>query len=313
MANVTISVSKECPFITKLEGKKYSENFTKFSFHDLKDMGLKNMYKGLNAFVKTFENEFNPDDTALAVKSEDGFFEKFYGPMVVISEGKLVIQNFNKEYDLSFKEDNTNTIETYAPAPIEVEGCFVKTTFNDFENVVMKISLINSEKETVTHFMVPVKWLDIKDQPDADDLNRFLRRGNWEAIKKQIGTKGGNSYLKTYKLKNLEDGDQFQVTSYKHLKFNTHESFVLTVQNQNGAMIEDENGNKDYLPETFGVWANAQISRILQSNPEISNENPATLFIKSKKKVKNGVSVDAPLILPDTDTDDDEDEIDFGF
>ncbi len=309
----TVSISNEDQNLALLQCKNYNANFNPFSY---KELPKKNVAKSLKMLEFCLKGDYpNDDDTILAVKAENGIYSKFYGPMVLKKEDQLGIQIFDRFYPLSLNDGNITG--EHIPESVEVSVEFEKVTFNDFENVIVKFSIFNEDADTLVSIYVPVKWVDFKNQPEVELVQRYLKK-NPTKLLEYVGEKGkGGDNLPTIKLKQLEIGDKFQVVDYQHIKFQNRQAFLLTIipDSTSGYYYPNpESEDTEQLPEKFKVWSNTELLRYLSSNPVIDEDNPASLLIRDKKKTSKGVSVSTPLIISETSfNDDDEDELDFDF
>jgi hypothetical protein len=308
----TVSLSNEDKNLSLLQCKEYNSNFNQFKFFELPK---KNLAKSLKMLEFCLKGDYPSDeDTILAVKAENGIFKKFYGPMVLKKDNQLGVQIFDRFYELNLEEGYM--VGDHIPDNVEVSVEFEKVTFNDFENVVVKFSIFNEDADTLVSIYVPVKWVDFKDQPEVELVQRFLKK-NSSKLLEYVGEKGnGGDNLPALKLKQLEIGDKFLVSDYQHIKFQNREAFLLTIIPDDTSGYYYPNVDSDEtepLPQKFKVWSNSELVRYLSSNPVIDENNPATLLIRDKKKTAKGVSVSTPLIVSESSFTDDEEELDFNF
>lgn len=315
MKKHNIAIVIESPIFSPLSGKLYKQGFNKLTKQDLENLGLNKAVKVLDMLNYTFRGEeYNPNDTVIGIKADKGgFLNRLYGPMIVQSEGKLGIQNHDYFYPIIVNsESEIENSET--PEDVTVELSFYKDS-SKFENTVASLVWFNHSKDVKTSLMVPIKWKDFKNQPDPDDLNRFLRKGDIDSILQNVGEKGGNgkNFLPTIKLKQLQEENSFTCYGYKEINLTNRKAYVLHLMPKDAQYYESEDGELLEIPPKFSTWANTAIGNILMSNPNINEDNTATLYIKSKVEHKKGVSVDAPLILPDLGDDEDDDLDDLGF
>lgn len=283
----TINVSTNAPELVLLSGREYSRQYTALPNANLP----RTMRDNLGVVFEYLSGEQLPlEDNTFLIKSDNGVYSRLFGPVLKAGSdevdgtatGELYIQWGSKFIPLKAEKGKFTR-----PDGTEIEAEFGQFNFSGRgEDPAIFVSADDPNGEGQVVLPVAVRFVDWKNPPDAKSMGVMLKKAP-EQISTVIqpvatrGSGGGESSgrvqaTQEVEFRSLDVDTPYQVISYYPCKT----KFGLTYK----VLI------KDYpeVGEIGAAWAHSSIKPLLATKPEITEENPAILTVKSKEQTDEG-------------------------
>jgi hypothetical protein len=325
MQNYTVLIATENASLAQYTGRKYPKGMNPVSFEELAKVS-KNTTKALSALVKVLSgSEPDPESQAMVVGTQSGAFKRFYGPELAAQDDQLGIAFGSVFYPMP---TDKGAFAGELPEGVSIKLGFQVAKLNGFDELTFKVSILLEATDTLLGFNLPIRWEDYKaTKPDIEVLNTLFERKPKEVVQLLDAPYDGSGSFDgpTLKLGQLMIGEVYTVVGYRAVNTSNGPSFMIQIagqvdeagepiQDYLSAANEEDKGNQEPLLQAE-VWSNGPLKTFLSSGPEINEESPAEIHIRSKKKTKTGnISVDAAIIFDAPDVHEvEEDELDFNF
>ena len=283
----TINVSTNAPELVLLSGREYSRQYTALPNANLP----KAMRNSLGVVFKYLSGEDLPlEDNTFLIKSDSGVYSRLFGPVLKAgtdeiegtSTGELYIQWGSKFIPIKAEKGKFTR-----PDGTEIEAEFGQFNFSGRgEDPAILVSVDDPSGEGQVVLPIAVRFVDWKNPPDAKSMGVMLKKAPEQisTVIQPVATRGSGGGENTGRVqatqevefRSLEVETPYQVISYYPCKT----KFGLTYK----VLI------KDYpeVGEIGAAWAHSSIKPLLATKPEITEENPAILTVKSKEQMDDG-------------------------
>lgn len=308
----TINVSTNAPELVLLSGREYSRQYTALPNANLP----KPMRESLGVVFNYLSGEELPlEDNTFLIKSDNGVYSRLFGPVLKAgqdevdgtSTGELYIQWGSKFIPIKAEKGKFTR-----PDGTEIEAEFGQFNFSGRgEDPAIFISADDPQGDGQVVLPVAVRFVDWKNPPDAKSMGVMLKKAPEEiaSVVQPVATRGSNSdnsstrvtATQEVEFRSLEVDVPYKVISYYPCKTRFGLTYKILIQ--------------DYpeVGEIGAAWAHSTIKPLLATKPEISEEKPAILTVKSKEQTEEGKwKIRANLLLSMTE-EVDESELNLNF
>lgn len=308
----TINVSTNAPELVLLSGREYSRQYTALPNANLP----KPMRESLGVVFNYLSGEDLPlEDNTFLIKSDNGVYSRLFGPVLKAgqdevdgtSTGELYIQWGSKFIPIKAEKGKFTR-----PDGTEIEAEFGQFNFSGRgEDPAIFISADDPQGDGQVVLPVAVRFVDWKNPPDAKSMGVMLKKAPEEiaSVVQPVATRGSNSdnsstrvtATQEVEFRSLEVDVPYKVISYYPCKTRFGLTYKILIQ--------------DYpeVGEIGAAWAHSTIKPLLATKPEISEEKPAILTVKSKEQTEEGKwKIRANLLLSMTE-EVDESELNLNF
>lgn len=302
----TIDLSTNAPQLAPLSGREYQSEYTSLPNANLP----KALRRDLDVIFQFLTGEELPlDENTFLIKARDGVYFRLFGP--VLKAGATGVDN---------TQDNQLYIQwgpRYIPINV-VKGGFTKADGSEMEaefgsynfsgrgeDPALFVSVDTAEGQLV--LPVAVRFTDWENPLDPKALNALVKKKPEDIVTliQKITAKGsgGGARVETdneVDFRDLPVNVPFEVVNYYPCKTTYGTTFRIAI--------------KDYPEEgqIAGAWAHSSIRPLLATKPEINEEKPATLTIRSKEELDGGkIRLRSTLLLSRQETSDSELNLDF--
>lgn len=308
----TINVSTNAPELVLLSGREYNKQYTALPNANLP----KTMREGLGVVFNYLAGEELPlEDNTFLIKADNGIYSRLFGPVLKAgldgvdgtSTGELYIQWGSKF--IPIKADKGKFTR---PDGTEIEAEFGQFNFSGRgEDPAVFISADDPAGDGQVVLPVAVRFVDWKNPPDAKSMAVMLKKAPdqiatvVQPVTPRGSAEGFNSSrtqaTTEVEFRSLEVDTPYKVVSYYPCKTKFGLTYKILIQ--------------DYpeVGEIGAAWAHSTIKPLLATKPEITEEKPAMLTIKSKEQTEDGKwRIRANLLLSMTE-EVDESELNLNF
>ena len=286
MTYFTSQIDKNSELATQYQGKYFAKNSNSPTLEELQAVHplTAKMYSNLK---KYFFPDVDSDWSPILVVAKSGAFDKIYGPVICNQDGKLTLSA--GMVNTVLEVDKKGIIKNL-PEDIEGELIITSAEFNGYKDTSIAV-LTLTKGDTTLIYNLSLKTRKLKEDeklPTATELNTKLKRDQAGLLSWLGGPP--QKQMPTIPAKQLPPGE-YTVVGYRNLQ--TKEGRPLSILEVSGAISEeglftqeyidpDDESRETYLPlEMIGVFAPYDIIGLLELEPGISEEYPATLQIRS--------------------------------
>jgi hypothetical protein len=303
----TIDVSTSAPSLAPLAGREYSSEYTSLPNANLP----KAMRKDLGTVFQYLTAEELPlDENTFLIKSRDSIYFRLFGPVLKVGadgiegteDGKLYVQWGPRFIPLNLGKNGFTTSDGK-----EIEAEFGSYNFSGRgEDAALFVAVDVENGQTV--LPVAVRFTDWENPTEPKAMNALIKKKPEDIIGllQKVTPKGSGSSgprieaTDEVDFRDLEVNVPYEVIGYYPCKT----SYGLTYR----ILI------KDYPNDgaIAGAWAHSSIRPLLATKPEINQDKPATLTIRSKEELDSGkIRIRSTLLLSQQETDESALSLDF--
>lgn len=286
----TIDLSTGSPSLAPLSGREYSSEYTSLPNANLP----KALRKDLSTVFEFLTGEELPlDENTFLIKARDGVYSRLFGPVLKAgadgvegtANGALYVQWGPKFIGLNAVKGGFTLANG-----TEVEAEFGSYNFSGRgEDPALFISVDTEEGQLV--LPVAIRFTDWENPVDPKALNAMLKKTPASVVDliAPVAERKSGGRVETdaeADFKELEIDFPYQVVNYYPCKTSYGVSYRVAI--------------KDYPVEgsIAGAWAHSSIRPLLATKPEITEEKPAVLTIRSREELDNGkIRMRATLLL----------------
>lgn len=282
----TINVSTNAPELVLLSGREYTKQYTALPNANLP----KAMRESLGVVFNYLAGEELPlEDNTFLIKSDNGVYSRLFGPVLKAgsddvdgtSTGELYIQWGSKF--IPIKADKGKFTR---PDGTEIEAEFGQFNFSGRgDDPAVFISADDPAGDGQVVLPVAVRFVDWKNPPDAKSMGVMLKKAPEQIasvvqpVASRGSAEGSPSRVQAsseVEFRSLEVDTPYKVISYYPCKTKFGLTYKILIQ--------------DYpeVGEIGAAWAHSTIKPLLATKPEITEEKPALLTIKSKEQTEEG-------------------------
>lgn len=307
----TINVSTNAPELVLLSGREYKSQYTALPNANLPKV----MRESLGVVFNYLAGEELPlEDNTFLIKSDNGVYSRLFGPVLKAGSddvegtatGELYIQWGSKFIPIKASKGGFTRLDG-----TEIEAEFGQFNFSGRgEDPAIFISADDPAGEGQVVLPVAVRFVDWKNPPDAKSMGVMLKKapeqiaGVVQPVAPRGSAEGNSSRVQAtdeVEFRSLEVDTPYNVISYYPCKTKFGLTYKILIQ--------------DY-PEVGRIgaaWAHSTIKPLLATKPEITEEKPALLTLKSKEQTEEGKwRIRANLLLSMTE-EVDESELNLNF
>lgn len=265
------------------------------------------LQKGYKWLFQVLGAEATDETICFSVKAEQESFSSFMGATLCAKDGVLGIGIGGDFYPLPIdpKGKFNGVLKVADGDEEEVEYGFEKVTIGGYEEIAFKISLTRAKGEkTLTMVLYcPLRLEDYKKKKDLklEDLSTYLKRSHTKLIgllaaPPEISNFDGDTISVDQLPYPLEEGfTHWDVVKFKAVNMGSRVSYLMEIRGEISEendmpmrhyLTKNEDGSKGdpVAFERVQVWANKPLVPFFQSEPEITEENPAKLIIREVKE-----------------------------
>lgn len=296
----TIDVGTSSQALVALGGREYTQEYVALPNANLP----KQLRNQLNQIFSYLTGEELPlEENTFLIKSKDGIYSRLFGP--VLKAGSSEVEGL---------EDNKLYIQwgpRYIPVGIEKggfslsNGTALEAEFSMFnfsgrgEDAALMISLDNENGQLI--MPIAVRFSDWENPTDPKVLNSLLKKKPEDIISLiqtvAARTTGSGQRVQAdveIDFRSLEVNYPYNVIHYYPCKTSYGTSYRIMIDNVDG-----------FDGQVAGCWAHSSIRPLLASKPEITQEKPATLTLRSKEELDNGkIRIRSTLLFSSQSADD---------
>jgi hypothetical protein len=250
------------------------------------------------------------DENTFLIKSRDSIYFRLFGPVLKVGadgiegteDGKLYVQWGPRFIPLNLGKNGFTTSDGK-----EIEAEFGSYNFSGRgEDAALFVAVDVENGQTV--LPVAVRFTDWENPTEPKAMNALIKKKPEDIIGllQKVTAKGGGSSgprieaTDEVDFRDLEVNVPYEVIGYYPCKT----SYGLTYR----ILI------KDYPNDgaIAGAWAHSSIRPLLATKPEINQDKPATLTIRSKEELDSGkIRIRSTLLLSQQETDESALSLDF--
>jgi hypothetical protein len=306
-----IPVGTGSPDLAPLAGREFEKSFTPLPNANLP----RAMRASLDKVYLALTGEDLPLEAAsFLVKSDQGVYSRLYGPILKAGSadvegteaGSAYIQ-WGDRYIPVFLGKEGLTVDV-GGTPTVLEAEFAEFNFSGRGNDTALMVAVDEEDGSGQVVMpIAVRFTDWQNQPEIKALNALMKKNRAEdiiSLIQAVAPRGSGNLSRAdhdIDFRDLEEGVQYQVTSYRPVRTQYGDSYRIVIA--------------DYpnVGETAETWAHTSLRPLLATQPEISQEKPGLLVLKEKKTGTDGkVRIRCSLILSQQ-SEVTEDDLDLNF
>jgi hypothetical protein len=232
------------------------------------------------------------------VKSEDGVYNRLFGPILKVGvdgvedteAGKAYIQWGNRYIPVSLGKSGVSVDINGQTVSLESE--FAEFNFSGRGNDIgLMISVDEEDGSGQVVLPIAVRFIDWENPPEIKALNAMMKKGKDTDILsliQEVAARGTGRQRADHEIdfRDLDEGESFTVVSYRQVETKYGPSYRIIL------------GDHPVVGETSECWAHASLRPLLATQPEISVEKPATVNIKEKTTLADGkVRIRCSMIL----------------
>lgn len=277
----TIQVGTGSPDLAPLAGREYSSQYTALPNANMP----KAMRRDLDKVFSALTGEELPlEENTFLIKAEDGVYTRLFGPVLKAGNdgvedtktGSAYIQWGNRYIPVSLTKEGVVT-----------DSGTLEAEFSEFnfsgrgEDISFMISVDEEDGNGQVVLPVSIRFIDWENPPEVKALNALMKKGKEADILsliQQVAPRGQSRPRADEEIdfRELQENVNYEVISYRGVNTQYGTSYRILI--------------KDYLEEgkTAECWAHASLRPLLSTQPEISEEKPATVTIKDKTILDSG-------------------------
>lgn len=292
----TIDISTNAPALAPLAGREYTGEYTSLPNANLP----KGMRKDLDTIFQYLTTEELPlDENTFLIKSRDSVYSRLFGPVLKVGaegvedtkDGELYIQ-WGPRY-IAIQADKGG-FKTSDGREIEAEfGSFNFSGRGEDAALFMAVDVEGGQ----TVLPIAVRFTDWENPVEPKAMNALLKKKPADIIgllQKVTPKGGGGTRIEAtdeVDFRELEVNTPYEVIGYYPCKTSYGLTYRILINNT------PEEGN------IAGAWAHSSIRPLLATKPEINQEKPATLTLRSKEQLKEGrIRISSTLLLTRQET-----------
>jgi len=302
----TIDVSTNAPTLAPLSGREYNSEYTSLPNANLP----KGMRKDLDTVFQYLTSEELPlDENTFLIKSRDSIYFRLFGPVLKVGadgvegteEGKLYVQWGPRFIPLNLDKNGFTTSDGK-----EIEAEFGSYNFSGRgEDAALFMAVDVEDGQTV--LPVAVRFTDWENPTEPKAMNALVKKkpADVVALLQKVTAKGSGSGPRIeatdeIDFRELEVNAPYEVIGYYPCKTSYGITYRILINNC------PEEG------KIAGAWAHSSIRPLLATKPEINQEKPATLTLRSKEEMDNGrIRIRSTLLLSQQESSDGDLNLDF--
>jgi hypothetical protein len=303
----TINVGTNSPELVLLSGREYKKPYTALPNANLP----RDMRNQLGVVFNYLSGEeFSMEENTFLIKADNGAYSRLFGPVLKAgnsevegtSPDSLYIQWGNRFIPLNATKGKFTRYDGS-----EVEAEFGAFNFSGRgEDSALFVSVDDPSGDGQVVLPIAVRFNDWNNHPDAKSMGVMLKKAPEEIAKivQQVAPKGGGGRLEATnecEFKDLELDTPYSVVSYYPCKTRYGVTYKILIQDHPNA------------GEVCSVWAHSSIKPLLATKPEITQERPATLTLRSKEQKDDGKWYIRAVLLLSAVEDAPEDGVDLNF
>jgi len=296
----TINVGTSAPQLATLAGREYNSEYTSLPNANLP----KAMRKELSTVFEFLTGEELPlDENTFLIKSREGVYFRLFGPVLKAgadgiegtSDGQLYLQWGPRYLPVNITKGGFTK-----PDGTALEAEFGSYNFSGRgEDAALFVSVDVEDGQLV--LPISVRFSDWENPTEPKVLNSLLKKKPEEvvALVQKITAKGtgGGARVEVdseIDFRDLPVNTPFEVINYYPCKTTYGLTYRIAINNF------PEEG------QVAGAWAHSSIRPLLATKPEITQEKPATLTVRSKEELPDGkIRLRSTLLLTAQEQDDD--------
>ena len=301
----TVDISTNAPALAPLAGREYTGEYTSLPNANLP----KGMRKDLDTIFQYLTTEELPlDENTFLIKSRDSVYSRLFGPVLKVGtegveetkEGELYIQWGPRYIAIQADKSGFKTSDGR-----EIEAEFGSYNFSGRgDDVALFVAVDVEDGQTV--LPVAVRFTDWENPVEPKAMNALLKKKPADIIGllQKVTAKGsGGTRIEPdsdIDFRELELNTGYDVIGYYPCRTTHGLTYRILINNY------PEEGN------IAGAWAHSSIRPLLATKPEINQENPATLTLRSKEQMDNGrIRIRSTLLLAQQETTEEDLNLDF--
>lgn len=303
----TIDVSTNAPALAPLAGREYNSEYTQLPNANLP----KAMRKDLGTVFQYLVNEELPlDENTFLIKSRDSIYFRLFGPVLKVGadgiegteDGKLYVQWGPRFIPINLDKNGFTTADGK-----EIEAEFGSYNFSGRgEDAALFMAVDVEDGQTV--LPVAVRFTDWENPTEPKAMNALVKKKPADVIGllQKVTAKGSGGAgprieaTDEVDFRELEVNAPYEVIGYYPCKTSYGITYRILINNYpaEGAIA--------------GAWAHSSIRPLLATKPEINQEKPATLTLRSKEEMDNGrIRIRSTLLLAQQESGDGDLNLDF--
>ena len=303
----TIDVSTNAPSLAPLAGREYNSEYTSLPNANLPKV----MRKDLGTVFQYLTNEELPlDENTFLIKSRDSIYFRLFGPVLKVGtdgvdgteDGKLYVQWGPRYIPVNLDKNGFTTADGK-----EIEAEFGSYNFSGRgEDAALFMAVDVEDGQTV--LPVAVRFTDWENPTEPKAMNALVKKkpADIVGLLQKVTAKGsGNAGPRIeatdeIDFRDLEVNVPYEVIGYYPCKTSYGITYRILINNC------PEEGN------IAGAWAHSSIRPLLATKPEINQEKPATLTLRSKEEMDNGrIRIRSTLLLAQQESTEEDLNLDF--
>jgi hypothetical protein len=281
----TINLSTNAPELAPLAGREYNSEYTSLPNANLPKV----LRRDLDTIFQFLTGEELPlDENTFLIKARDGVYFRLFGPVLKVGTDGIEGTENEKIY--------IQWGPRYIPINM-VKGGFTKADGTEIEAEFGSYNFSGRGED-------PALFLRNPTEPKA--LNAMLKKKPEDVVSllQKVTAKGsGGTRIEQdadIDFKELEVNVPYEVIGYYPCKASYGLTYRILINN---------------LPEegqVGGAWAHSSIRPLLSTKPQINQEKPATLTIRSKEELDSGkMRIRSTLLLSRQEVDEEALNLDF--
>ena len=307
----TIHVGTGSPELAPLGGREYTNQYTSLPNANLP----KAMRHDLDKVFSALTGEELPlEENTFLIKAEEGVYTRLFGPILKVGvdgventkTGAAYIQWGNRLIPITLGTEGVTVQINGQPVSFEAE-------FSEFDfsgrgkDIGLMVSFDEEDGNGQIIMPVAVRFTDWQNSPEIKTLNALMKKGKEADVLsdvQEVAARSTGSRQRAdhdVEFRDLEEGQTYSVTSYREVKTQYGNSYRIVLA--------------DYpvTGETGETWAHTSLRPLLATQPEISEDKPATLHIKERKVLDDGkIRIRCSLLLTQQ-AEVTEDDLDLNF
>ena len=305
-----LNVGTSSPDLAPLAGRQYEKSYVSLPNANLPKslrVGLDKVHTALTG------EELQLEENTFLVKSEDGVYNRLFGPILKVGvdgvedteAGKAYIQWGNRYIPVSLGKSGVSVDINGQTVSLESE--FAEFNFSGRGNDIgLMISVDEEDGSGQVVLPIAVRFIDWENPPEIKALNAMMKKGKDAdilSLVQEVAARGTGRQRADHEIdfRDLDEGESFTVVSYRSVDTKYGVSFRVVL------------GDHPVVGETSECWAHASLRPLLATQPEISVEKPATIHIKEKTVGADGkVRIRCSMILSQQE-EVDSDALDLNF
>lgn len=301
----TINLSTNAPELAPLAGREYNSEYTSLPNANLPKV----LRRDLDTIFQFLTGEELPlDENTFLIKARDGVYFRLFGPVLKVgADGIEGTENEKIYIQWGPRYIPVNMVKGGFTKPdgTEIEAEFGSYNFSGRgEDPALFLSVDTNDGQIV--LPVAVRFSDWENPTEPKALNAMLKKKPEDVVSllQKVTAKGsGGPRVEQdadIDFKELEVNVPYEVIGYYPCKTSYGLTYRILINN---------------LPEegqVGGAWAHSSIRPLLSTKPEINQEKPATLTIRSKEELDSGkMRIRSTLLLSRQEVDEEALNLDF--